>query len=41
MNDTVDLIFKPEGKTIEQLFCNVDSFYQIPNYQRPFSWEDE
>ena len=41
MNEAVDLIFKPEGKTIEQLFCNVDSFYQIPNYQRPFSWEDE
>ncbi len=34
-------IFKPEAKTIKQVFSNTDSYYQIPDYQRPYSWADE
>lgn len=40
---TVELseIFKPEAKTIVKIFGDSDSFYQIPDYQRPYSWNDE
>jgi len=34
-------IFKPEAKTIMKIFGDADSYYQIPDYQRPYSWEDE
>jgi len=34
-------IFKPTSLTIKQLFGNTDSLYQIPRYQRPYSWNDE
>ncbi|MBK6483748.1 MAG: DUF262 domain-containing protein [Chitinophagaceae bacterium] len=34
-------IFKPSSLTIKQLFGNTDSLYQIPRYQRPYSWNDE
>ena len=34
-------IFKPESKTIKQVFGDVTAFYQMPDYQRPYSWEDE
>lgn len=34
-------IFKPDAKNIEKIFGDVDSFYLIPEYQRPYSWEDE
>lgn len=34
-------IFKPDAKTVMQIFCNVDSYYRIPDYQRPYSWGDE
>jgi uncharacterized protein with ParB-like and HNH nuclease domain len=34
-------IFKPSSLTIKQLFGNTDSLYQIPRYQRPYSWGDE
>lgn len=34
-------IFKPEAKTIAKIFGDADSYYQIPDYQRPYSWEDE
>ena len=33
--------FTPESVTIKNLFCNSDSLYVIPNYQRPYSWTDE
>ena len=29
-------IFKPEAKTIKQVFSDTDSYYQIPDYQRPY-----
>lgn len=40
---TIDLkgAFKPDALTVRQLFTNADSYYQIPDYQRPYSWEDE
>lgn len=34
-------IFKPESKAIKEIFGDVNAFYQIPNFQRPYSWEDE
>jgi uncharacterized protein with ParB-like and HNH nuclease domain len=34
-------IFKPESQPILKLFTNSDSLYQIPDYQRPYSWTDE
>jgi len=34
-------IFKPDSKTIGKIFGDADSYYQIPEYQRPYSWEDE
>ena len=34
-------IFKPEAKIIAKIFGDADSYYQIPDYQRPYSWEDE
>lgn len=34
-------IFKPSSLTIKQLFGNTDSLYQIPRYQRPYSWNDD
>lgn len=38
---TTDDIFKPESKTLKQIFGDVKGFYQMPDYQRPYSWEDE
>lgn len=34
-------IFKPHSLTIKSLFGNSDALYQIPRYQRPYSWGDE
>jgi len=34
-------IFKPEAKILAKIFGDADSYYQIPDYQRPYSWEDE
>src|SRR5664280_1499964 len=34
-------MFNPLSLTINQLFCNADAFYQIPQYQRPYKWEEE
>jgi len=33
--------FKPQSLTIKELFGNADAFYKIPQYQRPYKWEDE
>jgi len=41
MSEGTTGIFKPEAKSIEQIFGNADSFYQVPDYQRPYCWEDE
>ncbi len=34
-------IFKPQSLTIKALLGNQDALYQIPRYQRPYSWGDE
>ena len=34
-------IFKPLSLTIKQLLGNTDALYQIPRYQRPYSWSDD
>jgi uncharacterized protein with ParB-like and HNH nuclease domain len=36
----IEDIFKPSSLTIKQLFGNTDALYQIPRYQRPYSWGD-
>lgn len=33
--------FEPYSKSIKELFGDTNSFYSIPNYQRPYSWTDE
>src|SRR5690554_5897585 len=33
-------IFKPSSLSIKQLFGNTDALYQIPRYQRAYSWGD-
>ena len=33
--------FKPQSLSIGELFGNVDALYKIPQYQRPYKWEDE
>ena len=37
MKDT----FKPENKNIKAIFGDTDSFYEMPIYQRPYSWDKE
>ena len=34
-------IFKPESLSIKNLFGSPDSLFEIPMYQRPYSWEGE
>lgn len=34
-------LFKPLSLTINKLFTDSDSFYQIPAYQRPYKWGDD
>jgi uncharacterized protein with ParB-like and HNH nuclease domain len=34
-------IFLPQSLTISQIFIDGDPLYQIPNYQRPYSWMDD
>ncbi len=41
MPEDLSGIFKPEAKTIMKIFGDADSYYQIPDYQRPYSWNDE
>ena len=41
MPEDLSAIFKPEAKTIMKIFGDADSYYQIPDYQRPYSWNDE
>lgn len=41
MEKEIGLIFKPEAKTIKQVFGNTDSYYFIPDYQRPYDWKNE
>lgn len=38
---TENEIFRPESKTIHEIFGDAQAFYQMPDYQRPYSWEDE
>jgi len=37
----IEEIFKPENKSIKQIFGDTDAFYQMPMYQRPYSWDKE
>jgi len=41
MGEDLSGIFKPEAKTIKKIFGDSDSYYIIPDYQRPYSWENE
>jgi len=33
--------FRPLSLSIKELFCNADALYKIPQYQRPYKWENE
>lgn len=33
--------FKPLSLSIKELFGNADSLYKVPQYQRPYKWENE
>ena len=33
--------FNPKSLTINKLFTDADSLYQIPKYQRPYKWTDD
>jgi uncharacterized protein with ParB-like and HNH nuclease domain len=33
--------FKPLSLSIRELFGNTDALYKIPQYQRPYKWEDD
>lgn len=33
--------FKPDNKSIKQIFGDSDAFYQMPIYQRPYAWDKE
>ncbi|PWV56152.1 DUF262 domain-containing protein [Chitinophaga sp. S165] len=37
----MDDIFKPQSLSIKALLGNTDALYQIPHYQRPYSWGDD
>jgi uncharacterized protein with ParB-like and HNH nuclease domain len=37
----MDDIFKPISLTVKKMFGDADALYQIPRYQRPYSWGDE
>lgn len=39
--DDIKELFKPQAKSIRQIFGDADSYYQIPDYQRPYSWKTE
>ena len=41
MAEDISGIFKPDAKNIIKIFGDADSYYQIPDYQRPYSWGDE
>jgi uncharacterized protein with ParB-like and HNH nuclease domain len=34
-------VFTPLSLTVSQVFINGDPLYKIPNYQRPYSWNDD
>jgi uncharacterized protein with ParB-like and HNH nuclease domain len=34
-------VFKPDNKSIRQIFGDSDAFYRMPVYQRPYSWDKE
>jgi uncharacterized protein with ParB-like and HNH nuclease domain len=34
-------IFKPDNKTIKEIFGDTDAFYNMPIYQRPYAWDKE
>jgi uncharacterized protein with ParB-like and HNH nuclease domain len=39
--ENIKELFKPQAKNIKQVFGDADSYYQIPDYQRPYSWETD
>lgn len=40
MSSNID-IFKPDNKTVREIFGDTDAFYNMPIYQRPYAWDKE
>ena len=34
-------VFKPDTKNVKSVFGEPTSYFQIPDYQRPYDWGDE
>ena len=34
-------VYEPQSKSVYSLFGDTGSYYYVPSYQRPYSWEDE
>lgn len=34
-------VFVPENKSIRKIFGDTDAFYEVPDYQRPYKWDNE
>lgn len=34
-------VYEPQAKSVYSLFGDTGSYYYVPSYQRPYSWEDE
>ncbi len=41
MPQDLSRVFDSNAKTIKEIFGDTDSYYQIPDYQRAYSWVDE
>jgi uncharacterized protein with ParB-like and HNH nuclease domain len=37
----LETVYKPDTKNVDMIFSDPEGFYQVPDFQRPYSWEDE
>lgn len=41
MSFQLETVYKPDTKNVDKIFSDPEGFYQVPDFQRPYSWEDE